>query len=262
MQGPVIAALYRHPVKGFSPEILQSAELIAGKAFPCDRLFAVEDGPSGFDISAPRHISKMRFAVLARSARLARLGTHYEADTGVFCVTLPDDAKHEFNLLELSGREAFAAFLADYLTPDFKGRLNVLQTVGDHRFMDHHSGDISILNLASLRALSDQLGQDISPLRFRMNIHLDGLEAWSEDALQPGARFQLGAAELEVVSPTRRCKATHANPVTGDYDLDLVPELRRHFDRVTLGFYARVIKSRTVSVCDDFRVGDAQVSDD
>jgi uncharacterized protein YcbX len=44
-----ITSLYRHPVKGFTPERLERAELVAGRCFPCDRLYAVEDGPSGFD---------------------------------------------------------------------------------------------------------------------------------------------------------------------------------------------------------------------
>ena len=48
-----IASLYRHPVKGFTPERLTSAMLEAGACFPCDRLYAVEDGPSGFDPAAP-----------------------------------------------------------------------------------------------------------------------------------------------------------------------------------------------------------------
>ena len=44
-----IASLCRHPVKGFTPEHLDSADLAAGGFFPCDRLYAVENGPSGFD---------------------------------------------------------------------------------------------------------------------------------------------------------------------------------------------------------------------
>ena len=60
-----IAALYRHPVKGFTPERLSHAELTAGGPFPCDRLYAVENGPSGFDPCAPGLIPKQKFTVLA-----------------------------------------------------------------------------------------------------------------------------------------------------------------------------------------------------
>ena len=44
-----ISSLYRYPVKGLSPERLLRAELKQGTYFPGDRLFAIENGPSGFD---------------------------------------------------------------------------------------------------------------------------------------------------------------------------------------------------------------------
>ena len=44
-----VAALYRYPVKGLSPERLGRTTLSVGQTVPCDRLYAVENGPSGFD---------------------------------------------------------------------------------------------------------------------------------------------------------------------------------------------------------------------
>ncbi|MDB5458271.1 MAG: molybdenum cofactor sulfurase, partial [Caulobacteraceae bacterium] len=81
-----IAALYRHPVKGFTPEPLDAVVLTAGAHFPCDRLYTVEDGPSGFDPAHPAHISKMRFAVLAKIPALARARTAYDEASGEFRV--------------------------------------------------------------------------------------------------------------------------------------------------------------------------------
>ena len=63
-----IAALFRHPIKGFTPEKVKLAHLAAGGPFPGDRLYALEDGPSGFDPAAPAFIPKQRFAVLAKTA--------------------------------------------------------------------------------------------------------------------------------------------------------------------------------------------------
>ena len=42
-----VASLYRYPVKGFTPERIASTGLTAGNYFPCDRLYAVENGPYG-----------------------------------------------------------------------------------------------------------------------------------------------------------------------------------------------------------------------
>ena len=40
-----VAALYRYPVKGMSPEPLENVGLTAGEFFPADRKYAIENGP-------------------------------------------------------------------------------------------------------------------------------------------------------------------------------------------------------------------------
>ena len=47
-----VVALYRYPVKGFSPEPLERVRIEMGGTFPFDRAFAIENGPSGFDPAA------------------------------------------------------------------------------------------------------------------------------------------------------------------------------------------------------------------
>jgi len=77
-----ISALFRHPIKGFTPEKVELAELCEGKAFPGDRLFALEDGPCGFDPANPGFIPKQRFAVLAKIAAVAKARTRFDDVTG------------------------------------------------------------------------------------------------------------------------------------------------------------------------------------
>ena len=48
-----IDAIYRYPVKGLSPQPLARTRLAVGKTLPADRLYAIENGPSGFDPAAP-----------------------------------------------------------------------------------------------------------------------------------------------------------------------------------------------------------------
>ena len=48
-----IEPIYRYPVKGLSPEAAAARDLAAGKTLPADRLYAIENGPSGFDPAAP-----------------------------------------------------------------------------------------------------------------------------------------------------------------------------------------------------------------
>ncbi|MFM9152376.1 MAG: hypothetical protein ACKOPC_02005, partial [Methylocystis sp.] len=69
-------SLYRYPVKGLSPEPLMSVELIESAYFPGDRLFALENGPSGFDPEAPVHQPKIKFLMLMKNDALAKLKSH------------------------------------------------------------------------------------------------------------------------------------------------------------------------------------------
>lgn len=77
-----IASLYRYPVKGLSPERLTRADLEAGRYFPGDRMFAIENGPSGFDPARPEHKPKIVYLMLMRNEALARLSTRYDDASG------------------------------------------------------------------------------------------------------------------------------------------------------------------------------------
>src|SRR6478735_10673065 len=75
---PKIQAIYRYPVKGLSPEGLTSTRLAPYETLPADRLYAIENGPSGFDPTAPRYQPKQRYLMLMRNERLARLRARFE----------------------------------------------------------------------------------------------------------------------------------------------------------------------------------------
>src|SRR5262249_57597167 len=73
-----IHAIYRYPVKGLSPEPLARTTLGVQDTLPADRLYAIENGPSGFDPAAPRHQPKQRYLMLMRNERLAQLRTRFD----------------------------------------------------------------------------------------------------------------------------------------------------------------------------------------
>lgn len=249
-----VAALYRHPVKGFTPEPVASATLAAGAAFPCDRLYAVENGPSGFDPERPAFMSKARFAVLASIPALARVRTRYDEATGVLRAEAAGRPALAADLAEAGGRAAFASWLEGFLDPqDRRGPLRVLHAGGAHRFMDDEAGAVSLLNLASVRDLEAKLGRPIDPLRFRANIHVDGWAPWAELELTAGAGIVLGEAVTTVVKPIVRCAATHVDPATGERDVDLVPALRRYYGRPTCAAYLQVVRGGTVRAGDPAR---------
>jgi uncharacterized protein YcbX len=238
MQAQVVS-LYRHPVKGFTPERLDQAELVAGQCFPCDRLYAVEDGPSGFDPAAPAHISKMKFAVLAKIPQVAKARTAYDPATGVFTARAEGRADFAGDLRGDEGRRGFETWLADLLGDAVQGPLRVIAGPGDYRFMDSRSGYVSIVNLASVRDLADRLGRPVDPLRFRANLYVEGWPAWAENDWT-GRTMRVGEARAQVLKPIVRCAATHVDPVTAERDIELVKALFDHYGHMFCGVYLNV----------------------
>lgn len=244
----IVQSLWRHPVKGFSPERLENVQLTAGECFPNDRMFAIEDGPSGFDPSDPKHISKMRFVVLARSARVANFETIYVDERKELEIYERDeDCICSFDMSSQDGFDDLSDWLTNRFEDEFKGPLKVIPAPNKHRFMDYNEGFVSLINASSVQALSDAIGAEVSPSRFRGNVLFEGA-AWIEDEWKEGQRIKIGDAVLEILIPTVRCKATHANPKSAQYDLDIVPALMRHFRRKTMGVYAKVIQSGRLKV--------------
>ncbi len=235
-----LKALYRHPVKGFTPESLDEAVLEAGAHFPCDRLYAVEDGPSGFNPQAPGHISKQRFTVLAKYAEVAKARTRYDERTGTITAEAPGLPRFEGPLTTEAGRAAFAGWLSAHLSDVKNGQLRVLEAPDGHRFMDHPQGFVSIINLASVRDLEARTGRAVDPLRFRGNLYVEGWPAWAEGAVPAGTRVRLGGGWGEVVKPIRRCVATHVDPATGEVDLETTALLFEHYGHMDCGLYVQV----------------------
>ena len=244
-----IASLYRHPVKGFTPERLEAAELSAGMCFPCDRLFAVEDGPSGFDPTAPAHLSKMKFAVLAKIPAVARARTAYDEASGLFSARAEGRPDFVGDLRADEGRAGFEAWLGDLLAEEVSGPLKVIEGPGAHRFMDSKSGFVSIVNLASVRDLSQRVGRSLDPLRFRANLYVDGWPAWVENDWT-GKAMTVGAAKAEVLKPIVRCAATHVDPTSAERDVEVVKALFDNYGHMVCGIYLNVTEGGEVKVGD------------
>jgi uncharacterized protein len=242
-----VDALFAYPIKGFTPQSVRGAELTVGGAFPGDRLWAVEDGPSGFDPAAPAHVSKMKFAVLAKSAEVALARTQCDPETGDLAAAAPGRPSFAGNLSQAGGRTAFAAWLEDLLG-DMSGPLRVIEG-GGWRFLDHPKGHVSVLNLASVRDLAARLGREVDPLRFRANLHVEGWPAWVENDWT-ARELTLGTARARVFAPITRCAAPDVDPATAQRDIAMTAELHRLYGHLLCGIYVQVIEPGHVAAGD------------
>jgi uncharacterized protein len=247
-----IDSLWRHPVKGFTPERLMEATLTAGGFFPGDRIYAVEDGPSGFDPAAPAWVAKQKFTVLAKIAEVARARTTYDDATGVLSARAEGREAIRARLTDPVGREAFAAWLTEFLGEAASGPLKVVEAPG-HRFTDHPRGAVSIVNLASVRDLEARVGRYVDPLRFRANLYVQGWPAWIENEAK-GAEVRLGPVVARVFSPIVRCMATHVDPTTGERDIEVVPALHDNYGHMFCGVYVSILEGGRITQGDSAEI--------
>ncbi len=249
-----IAALYRHPVKGLSPEALAEAALKAGGHFPCDRMFALENGPSGFMAEAPEHMPKIKFLMLMRHERLARLESRYDPATGVLTIRQGGGVVAAGDVRGGAGRGAIERFFESFMGDALRGPVRLIDAPAGFRFMDSRSGFVSILNRATIDAIAASLGREtLDPRRFRGNILIDGLAAFAENDLV-GRKIMLGDAELEITKRIERCAATDVDPSNGIRDLGMVGALERAFGHHDCGVYALITRGGTIRLGDRLSV--------
>lgn len=241
-----LAALHRHPVKGLSPEVIERADLAVDGHFPGDRLFAFENGPSGFDPADPQHQPKIKFLMLMRNEALAALETGFDDASGVLTIAREGRVLAQGSLYAAEGRGALEAFFVAYLGEVIRGPVKLLAAPTGFRFMDSKQGFVSLLNLATVAAIGAALGhQKLDARRFRGNIHFEGLAAFAENDLV-GRTLRIGEVELEVIKRIERCAATDVNPATATRDTTMVSSLERLYGHHDCGIYARIKKAGTI----------------
>ena len=245
-----IAAIYRYPVKGLGPERLDSAELVSGHTIAGDRLYAIENGPSGFDPAHPAYLPKSRFLMLMRNERLAALRTAFDQTTHTLAIAADGEEKARGDLRTREGRTAIERFFAAFCANELRGPPKVLHAPG-HSFSDVARKVVSIINLASVASLEMVLGVPVHPLRFRANLYVQGWPAWSELDLV-GREIAIGpSTRLKVVKRIVRCAATNVDPDTGVRDLQIPHTLMQNLGHTDCGIYAEVIAGGTIAAGDE-----------
>jgi uncharacterized protein YcbX len=248
VEQPAVKSLYRYPVKGLSPQALARATLAPGQTVPADRLYAIENGPSGFDPERPAYFPKQRFLMLMRNERLAALRTDYDEASHTLTIHWQGRQAARGDLRTAQGRAAIERFFASYCADELRGAPKVLFGEG-HSFSDVAKKVLSIINLASVAAVENAAGAPVNPLRFRGNIYVEGWPAWREFDLI-GRELAVGGARVKVVKRIMRCAATEVDPDTGIRDLSIPRMLMQSFGHADCGVYAEVVAGGDVAVGD------------
>jgi uncharacterized protein YcbX len=239
-----LTALYRYPVKGLAGQKLDAADLAAGETVPHDRRFAIVHGASQCDPSAPTWQPKRQFLQLMTDERLALLGIGY--DDATEALTLKRDGKQVARgLLSMPiGQDLINQFLNAFMK-DPRGAVKIVSAPGI-AFTDRPEKFVSIINLASVRDIERVTRAPVDPQRFRANLYVDGLPAWSEFDLID-REITVGPVRLKIVMRITRCAATNVNPATGERDLNIPKALITGFGHADCGVFAEVLDAGRVA---------------
>ncbi len=238
-----LAHIVRHPVKAVGREEIGHADLTASRTLPMDRVWAVAHEAARLDggwapkqnflrgVAAP--------ALMAVQADLSGPRLRLSHPSAGEVAGDPDDP-------------ADAAAIIGWLRPlwpDNRPAPSRIVRAAGSAFTDVAEPFVSVLNLASNRALGQRLGRALSIHRWRGNLWLDGLAPWEEFDLV-GRTIRVGMAELRIETPITRCKATEANPETGIADADTLGALAGGYGHQDFGVYATVVTGGRVATGD------------
>jgi hypothetical protein len=160
-----IEAIYRYPVKGLSPQAMDHVTLSPRATLPADRLYAIENGPSGYNPAAPKFIPKQRFLVLMRNERLATLRTDYDEASHTLVINEDGHEAARGDLRSPEGRAAIEAFFKGFMPDELRGAPRVL--FGDqHSFSDVGAKVVSLSILRRLRPLPEKPRRRSTPCVF------------------------------------------------------------------------------------------------
>ena len=243
-----IDALRRYPIKGLPGQSLRAIRADAG-GFAFDRVFGLEKN-GGADDGEWRRWSN--FWVLKNEERLAAIEVDFDSDSESIFVSA-DGARAGGAINDESARDAIEANLRAWL------RCSLRLIRAREPLWDFRGETLTIVNRASVAALSRLLECDLSVDRFRANIVIDGAAAWAEESWR-GKTVAVGEARFVIGGGVPRCAATSVNPQTARRDMRLPESMRSALGHVNLGVFARVARGGAIAVGDEARLRPAEES--
>ncbi len=243
---PVVASLQRHPLKSHGREALSRVALKAGSGLPWDRHWAVAHEAA--KLTAGEWAPCANFSRGSKAPMLMAINARLDEGTAALTLRHPERPEITFRPDDPDEAARFLDWVRPLCPPD-RAQPARLYAVPGRGMTDTDYPSVSLISLASNRALGEQMGLDLSPLRWRANVWLEALRPFEErDWI--GRRLRLGQAVLEIVEPKERCLATTANPATGIRDADTLRALMALHGDKDFGLYARVVEGGEVSVGD------------
>ena len=119
----------------------------------------------------------------------------------------------------------------------------------------HATGFVSLINLASVRAIEDfEAARRSIPCASAAISCVEGLEPWAELGMVGAMLDGPDGLRLRLTQRTQRCAATNVDPVSGLRDLEIPWTLDARLGHRDCGVYAEVLAGGTLRAGDTLRV--------
>lgn len=246
---PTVSHLYRHPVKGLSPEPLESVILTPGRGLPFDRAYALTNGRSDIGIGPFEWHPKSTFLMLQRDEKLAALETRFDAETQTLTVLRDGKQVAKGNLSIPVGRAMIEDFFSAYMHREGASKPKMVTAPAAHMYSDHKVPVISLHSLDSLGDLERVAGRPIERERLRANIWIEGFDPWAEFDWV-GKDIKIGGVTVRIKERIDRCAATNVDPATGLRDMNIPKTLKQGFGHIDFGVFADVIDGGEIAIGD------------
>ncbi|WP_108485548.1 MOSC domain-containing protein [Oceaniglobus ichthyenteri] len=242
-----LVQIWRHPIKSHGREALQKVTLSAGQTMPWDRRWAIAHEMSQADDTAWARCAN--FSIGAKVPGLLAIDATLDETTGTVTLTHPD--RPDFTFDPDGDATAFLDWVCPLMPQNRAASARVVRVPG-RGMADSSFPSVSIMNMASHRAVEQKLARPLDIRRWRGNLWLDGLGPWEEhDWLDKDIR--IGEVTLRPVERIERCMSPTANPETGLRDTDILGTLETWGHR-DFGLRAEVITGGTLHLNDKARL--------
>ncbi len=243
-----LAHIFRHPIKAHGREGLASVALTEGRCLPFDRQWAVAHEAATL---MPGWNACMNFTRGANTPALQAINATLNESRGEITLTHPQLEPLTFAPDSPGGQAAFLAWVVPLMEG---GRAQPKRLVKAGRGMtDTDFESVSLLNMASNRALAQRIGRDLGLDRWRGNLWLEGLAPWEEFDLL-GRELRIGEARLKIIERIGRCRATMVDCTTGKIDVNTLDALEEAYEHTDFGVYAVVTHSGKIATGDSVEI--------
>ena len=170
-----LSEIWRYPIKSHGRESIAEIKVVAGKALPCDRLWAVVHENSTADGS--QWVACHNFSRGSKAPGLMAIESYFDESTNRLTLSHPD--KKQITFCPDTESDVLIDWTKDLIPDGRSGSVKLIRAKAA-AMTDTEYQSITICSSSSHQSLASEMGLDLSRKRWRGNLWIDELEPWEE----------------------------------------------------------------------------------